>query len=253
MAGFRETLRGLAGNQVVHRQFRRITLMALEGVAMPVKTKGAARGGRPAGRASGRGRARAPAAEQLSRADREARGKDARARRRWRRTRSSLRTRRGIRSGCCWSRKRPGCRNCCRSGTGGCWSRRSRSTGARRCRWRPTWPPPPPRGCGCSCAGTRTWPISGRSPPPRGGWSLTSTTSTRPCPARSSGTSSGWRPAWPWPGGRTGSPPRTAARSSWRGSRATARRCAPSPASRSWRCGMPTWTSRTRSPSTGRR
>ena len=31
MAGFRETLRGLAGNQVVHRQFRRITLMALEG------------------------------------------------------------------------------------------------------------------------------------------------------------------------------------------------------------------------------
>ena len=45
---------------------------------MPVKTEGAARGGRPAGRASGRGRARAPAAEQLSRADREARGKDAR-------------------------------------------------------------------------------------------------------------------------------------------------------------------------------
>jgi uncharacterized protein (DUF2252 family) len=45
---------------------------------MPVKTEGAARGGRSAVRASGRGRARAPA-EQLSRADREARGKDARA------------------------------------------------------------------------------------------------------------------------------------------------------------------------------
>ena len=46
---------------------------------MPVKTEGAARGGRPTGRATGRSRARAPAAEQLSRADREARGKDARA------------------------------------------------------------------------------------------------------------------------------------------------------------------------------
>ena len=32
---------------------------------------------------------------------------------------------------------------------------------------------------------------------PSGGWSSTSTTSTRPCPARSSGTSSGWPPAWP--------------------------------------------------------
>ena len=50
---------------------------------MPAKTENAARVGRPAGRASG-GRARAPAAEhpaaeQLSRADREARGKDAQA------------------------------------------------------------------------------------------------------------------------------------------------------------------------------
>jgi uncharacterized protein (DUF2252 family) len=46
---------------------------------MPVKTKDAARAGRPAERASGGGRARAGTAEQLSRADREARGKDARA------------------------------------------------------------------------------------------------------------------------------------------------------------------------------
>ena len=46
---------------------------------MTVKTEVAARGRRPAVRASGGGRARAPAAEQLSRADREARGKDARA------------------------------------------------------------------------------------------------------------------------------------------------------------------------------
>jgi hypothetical protein len=31
MVGFRDTLRGLARNQVVHRQFRRFTLMALQG------------------------------------------------------------------------------------------------------------------------------------------------------------------------------------------------------------------------------
>ena len=46
---------------------------------MPVKTEDAARAGRPAERASGGGRARAGTAQQLSRADREARGKDARA------------------------------------------------------------------------------------------------------------------------------------------------------------------------------
>ena len=32
MAGFRETLRGLAGDRVVHRQFGRVTLMSLEGL-----------------------------------------------------------------------------------------------------------------------------------------------------------------------------------------------------------------------------
>ena len=82
MVSFRETLRRLARNQVVRRQLRRITLMALEAegrCAMTAKTEGAARGRRPAVRASGRGRARAGTAEQLSRADREARGKDARA------------------------------------------------------------------------------------------------------------------------------------------------------------------------------
>ena len=46
---------------------------------MTAKTEDAARGRRPAGRASGGGRARAGTGEQLSRADREARGKDARA------------------------------------------------------------------------------------------------------------------------------------------------------------------------------
>ena len=162
---------------------------------------------------------------------------------RWTPMPSSRRASRGIRSGCCWPRRRAGYRSWCRSGTGGCWCPRSRSTGGRRCRWRRIWPQPPRRGCGCSCAGMRTCPISARSPRRSGGWSSTSTTSTRPCPARSSGTSSGWPPAWPWPAGTTGSPPRSAARSSWRRPRATARRCAPSPGSRSWTCGMPTWTS----------
>ena len=46
---------------------------------MPAKTEDAARGGRRAGRASGGSRARAGTDEQLSRADREARGRDARA------------------------------------------------------------------------------------------------------------------------------------------------------------------------------
>ncbi len=46
---------------------------------MTAKTEDAARAGRTAGRASGEGRARAETGEQLSRADREARGKDARA------------------------------------------------------------------------------------------------------------------------------------------------------------------------------
>ena len=46
---------------------------------MTAKTEDATRAGRPAGRASGGGRARAGTGEQLSRADREARGKDARA------------------------------------------------------------------------------------------------------------------------------------------------------------------------------
>ena len=59
---------------------------------------------------------------------------------------SSARAGRGIRSGCCWARRRRGCRSWCRSGTGGCWCRRSRSTGGRRCRWRRTWPATPASG-----------------------------------------------------------------------------------------------------------
>ena len=74
-------------------------------------------------------------------------------------------------------------------------------------------------------------------------WSSTSTTSTRPCPGRSSGTSSGWRPAWRWRGGTTGSPARIAARSSSRRRRATGRRCAASRSSPSWTSGTRTWTS----------
>ena len=116
-----------------------------EGVAMAVKTEGGVSAS-PAARASGKGSVRAGTVEQLSRADRVARGKDARAWRRWSRMRSSRRPGRGIRWGCCWGRRSRGCRSWCRSGTGGCWCRRSRSTGARRCRWRRTWPPRPASG-----------------------------------------------------------------------------------------------------------
>ena len=59
--------------------------------------------------------------------------------RHWSRMRSSPRPGRGIRWGCCWSRRSRGCRSWCRCGMGGCWCRRSRSTGGRRCRWRRTW------------------------------------------------------------------------------------------------------------------
>ena len=158
---------------------------------MTVTTEGAASGS-PAARASGRGSPRAGTVEQLSRADRVARGKDARAVAPLESHAEFAPAGRGIRSGCCWGRRSRGCRSWCRSGTGGCWCRRSRSTGGRRCRWRRTWPPRPPPGCGCSCAGTPTCRISARSPRRSATWSSTSTTSTRPCRARSSGTSSGW-------------------------------------------------------------
>ena len=96
---------------------------------------------------AGRRRSGAGTVEQLSRADRVARGKDARAAAPLEsHARVRARRGRGIRSGCCWGRRRRGCRSWCRSGTGGCWSRRSRSTGARRCRWRPTWPRRPTSG-----------------------------------------------------------------------------------------------------------
>ena len=193
---------------------------------MTVTADGVVAGG-SAARVSGRGPARAAAVEQLSRADRVARGKDARAAAPLE-SHAEFSPGRGAGSGraAAGARRSRGCRSWCRSGTGGCWCRRSRSTGARRCRWRRTWPARPRRGCGCSCAGTPTCRISARSPRRSGTWSSTSTTSTRPCPGRSSGTSSGWPRAWPWPHGTTGSPPRPAARSLWRRPNVTAPRCA---------------------------
>ncbi len=74
----------------------------------------------------------------------------------------------------------------------------------------------PPRGCGCSCAATRTCPISASSPRRSGGWSSTSMISMRLCPARSNGTSSARPRAWRWRAGTIGSPPGRAARSSSR-------------------------------------
>jgi len=67
---------------------------------MTVKTRDAARGERPTGRAPGGGQVGAGTGEQLSRADRVARGKTPGQRFRWSRTRSSGRIGRGIRSGC---------------------------------------------------------------------------------------------------------------------------------------------------------
>ena len=173
---------------------------------MTVTTEGAASGS-PAVRASGRGSPRAGTVEQLSRADRVAQGKDARAV-------APLESHAEFAAGrvagsggaAAGAGESRGCRSSCRSGTGGCWCRRSRSTGGRRCRWRRTWPARPPPVCGCSCAGTRTCRISARSRRRSGGWSSTSTTSTRPCPGRSSGMSSGWRRAWRWPGRDNGFP-----------------------------------------------
>ena len=111
------------------------------GVAMAVKTEG--RGRQPRAGLAVRGPGRGAA---------ESRGPGGPgegcpgAWRRWSRMRSSSRTGRGIRSGCCWGRRSRGCRSWCRSGTGGCWCRRSRSTGVLRCRWPRTWPARPSSG-----------------------------------------------------------------------------------------------------------
>ena len=103
---------------------------------MSVKTEEAARRGGPAAaRAPGRGPARATPGEHLSRAEREARGKAAEQRLRSNHTPTSARIGRGIRSGCCWSKRRPGYPSWFRSGTAACWHPRSPSTAAPRCRW----------------------------------------------------------------------------------------------------------------------
>jgi Uncharacterized protein conserved in bacteria (DUF2252). len=168
---------------------------------MTVKTEGVATGS-PAARTSGNGSTRARTMEQLSRADRAARGKEPGRWPRWSRMPSS---------------RRPG-RDPVGLLLGQAESRVPELVPVRHGRmlvspftfYRGAALPmaadlagTPARGCGCSCAGTRTCPISARSPRRSGGWSSTSTTSTRPCPGRSSGTSSGWPRAWPWPPGTT--------------------------------------------------
>ena len=218
---------------------------------MPAKTEDAARAAKPAGRASGRGRARAGTGKQLSRADRKARGKDARAA-------APLESQAEF--GTARSRDPVGLL---------LEQEKSRVPELLPVRHGRMLVSPftffrgaalpmaadlattPTSGLRVQLCGDAHLANFGAFASPRGGWCLTSTTSTRPCPVRSSGMSSGWRPAWPWPGGITGSPPRPAARSSSRGPRATGQRCAPSRSSLSWRCGMPTWTSMTRSRSTG--
>ena len=72
---------------------------------MTVAADGVVAGG-PAARVSGRGPARAAAVEQLSCADRVARGKDARAVAPLESHAEFALTDRGIGSGCCWGKRR---------------------------------------------------------------------------------------------------------------------------------------------------
>mgnify|MGYP003694674167 CR=1 FL=1 len=116
------------------------------------------------GRAARRSGARAGDAEQLSRADRVARGKDARAvaplGSQAEFVPDGSRDPVGLLLGQDRSR---GCRSWCRSGMGGCWCRRSRSIGGGAADGGGSGRHAGRRGCGCSCAGMRTCPISGRS------------------------------------------------------------------------------------------
>ena len=224
-----------------------------KGVAMTVTSEGAARG-RTAARTSGKGPARARAAERLSsRGPGGAGGRMPGTWPRWSRMRSSRRIGRGIRSGCCWSRPRPGCRSWCRSGTGGCWSRRSRSTGARRCRWRPTWPPRPTSGLRVQLCGDAHLSNFGAfaSPSRRLVFDVNDFDETLPGPFEWDVKRLAASLAVAGPGQRVqpeGPPP----------DRAGGGRGLPDgdarvrAASTSWRCGTRTWTSRTPSPSSGR-
>ena len=96
-----------------------------------------------------------------------------------------------------------GYRSCCRSVTAGWRCRRSRSSGAPRCRWPPTWPHTPERAHGAGLRGRAPGELRHVRVARSGVWCSTSTTSTRPCPGRGSGTSSGWRRAWRWRRGPT--------------------------------------------------
>ena len=222
-------------------------------MAMTVKTEGGVSAS-PAARASGRGSGRAGAVEQLSRADRVARGKDARAV-------TPLESHAEFAAG------RVAGSGGAAAGTGevagaGAGAGPARADAGVAVHVLPGSGAADGGGPGQhACLGAAGAVVRGCAPVQfrrvrlagAATWSSTSTTSTRPCPARSSGMSSGWPRAWRWRAGTTGSPPRPAARSSWRRPRVTARRCAASRSSRCWTSGTRTWTSSRPSASSGPR
>ena len=220
---------------------------------MTVTADGVVAGG-PAARVSGRGPARAAAVEHLSRADRVARGKDARA---VAPLESHAEFTPGPGAGSGRAAAEPG--GVAGAGAGAGPARADAGVPVHLL---------PGRGAADgggpgqhARVGAAGAAVRGRPPVQfrrvrlagAATWSSTSTTSTRPCPARSSGTSSGWPRAWPWPHGTTGSPPRPGARSPWRRPNATAPRCASSRSRPSWTSGTRTWTSSRSSPSSGPR
>ena len=211
---------------------------------MTVKTEDAA-AGRSGTRASGRGPGPTGTVEHLSRADRVARGKAPGRWPRWNRTPRSGPTRGGTRSGCSWARPRRGCPSWCRSATAGCWRPRSPSTGARRCRWRPTSRRRAVvRAARAAVRGRPPVELRGlRHPRTPAGVRRQRLRRDR-CPGRSSGTSSGWPRAWPWPGGTAGFTAKDRRKIALRGGRTLPHRDARVRGEdRSWTSGTRTWTS----------
>ena len=190
---------------------------------MTVKTEGGASAS-PAARASGKGSARAGTAEQLSRADRVARGKDARAV-------APLESHAEFAP--------DGPRDPVGLLLGQAKSRVPELVPVRHGRmlvspftfYRGAALPMAADLATHACLGAAGAAVRGRAPVQLRGVRLAGTAAglrrqrlrREPARARSSGTSSGWPRAWPWPDATTGSRPRPAARSSWRRPRDTAR------------------------------
>ena len=201
--------------------------------------------GRSGARASGRGPARAAAAEPLSRADRVARGKDARAAAPLE-AHAEFAARRIAGSG----RAAAGPGGVAGAGAGAGAPRADAGVAVHLLprRGAPDGGGPrharPPRGCGSSCAGTRTCRTSARSRRRNGGWSSTSTTSTRPCPGPFEWDVKRLAASFAVAGRDNGFPTKSARKIALAAARATARRCAASPRSATLISGTRAWTSK---------